>query len=174
MSKKALEYGIDAQMFHYLYAYCGDDKLPVGVTYHTVALPEIKITPDTKASDVEESIDKTFKRRGVALDDRDIVSAMNENPSFVPIKYKKDGDISKASAPYAFTPEEFAETKESLKRNVLDAGKAIFDVKMYKTPNDKIKGKDPCKYCKLSPFCRGKNAEQIVEDKETEGDDANG
>ncbi len=174
LSKKALEYGIDAQMFHYLYAYCGDDKIPVGVVYHTVALPDIKVGPDTKASDVEESIDKTFKRRGVALDDREIVSAMNENPAFVPIKYKKDGDLSKVSAPYAFTSEEFVDTKKSLEQNVLAAGKAIFDGKMDITPNDKIKGKDPCKYCKLSPLCRGKNVEEIIEDNETEGDDDNG
>lgn len=91
-----LPYGIDMQMFLYLFAITGDEGkyknyIPAGVLYMPVS--EVAITSSNKReldNNKSSTINKHFKMKGVVLDDVSVIKSMDRelNGVYVPFKLK--------------------------------------------------------------------------------------
>ena len=152
-----VEYGLDTQMLHYLFAYCRcKQALPAGVLYYTIALPFSELTGNESEPELTALAEKTLKREGILLDDPDIVFAMSESCEFVPVARKKDGTISDRGNRLR-SAEQFKELGIILEEGVKKLSKEVFAGNMDIAPNEIPGGDDPCKYCKLAGFCRAAN-----------------
>lgn len=94
-----LPYGIDMQMFLYLFAITGEDGkykdcVPAGVLYLPVS--EVAITSSNKReldNNKSNTINKHFKMKGVVLDNVSVIKCMDKdlNGVYVPFKLKPRG-----------------------------------------------------------------------------------
>lgn len=93
--------GIGLQMLIYLFALqkngsekYGKEIVPAGVLY--MPAREVMLPMDRSASDseIEKERVKNLKRKGLILDDSDVIEAMEHgtSPKYIPVKFNKDGD----------------------------------------------------------------------------------
>jgi ATP-dependent helicase/nuclease subunit B len=93
-----IPYGLDLQMFLYLFAITGKsgkyhDYKPAGVLY----MPVYEVTPNGErsngATDIDKVINAHFKMKGMVLGDDDVIRAMEKEVKgvYIPFKLKTDG-----------------------------------------------------------------------------------
>ena len=159
-----VEYGLDSQLLHYLYAYCEKKGAhPAGVFYYTVKLPEITVNGRETDDEIKKLIEKNISRNGILLNDPDIVSAMSHSFKYVPAKLNKDGTLSKQYR-NIYSSEDFEEISKTLREKVCGLAEDIFNGKMDVSPLElEKKNVEACKYCALGDICRNK--------KENNGED---
>lgn len=160
-----VEYGLDSQLLHYLYAYCEKkDATPAGVFYYTVKLPDIKVNGRETDEEIKALIEKNISRNGILLNDPDVASAMSHSFKYVPAKLNKDGTLSKQYH-NTYSAEEFKEISKSLRKKVCELANGIFDGKMDIAPLEvEKKNIEACKYCALGDICRNKKNDTDEED----------
>ncbi|MBR0231126.1 MAG: PD-(D/E)XK nuclease family protein [Clostridia bacterium] len=143
--------GLDTQMLHYLFAYCGaENAVPAGVLYYTVALPSVEISGEESDAEILEKAEKALTREGLLLNDPEIVFAMSESLRFVPVSRRADGSIYDRGKRLR-TPEEFDALRAALGDAVNELANRVFAGDMDIAPREEG---DPCKYCRLQEFCR--------------------
>jgi len=93
-----LPYGIDMQMFLYLFAITGDEGkyknyVPAGVLYMPVSEVSIKDKREDDITNVSNTTNRHFKMKGVVLDDINVIQSMERdlNGVYVPFKLKGRG-----------------------------------------------------------------------------------
>ena len=159
--------GLDSQMLHYLFAYCGaKNAVPAGMLYYTVTLPSVSINGEESEGEIMEKAEKALKRQGLLLDDPEIVFAMSESLRFVPVSRKADGSLSDLSHSLR-TEAEFEELRKTLGDAVRAVSGQMFAGNMDVAPQD-AGGEDPCKYCKMHEFCRASGRKEDDEDETDE------
>lgn len=160
-----LDEGKNLQMFLYLKAIADTDNekflselgvgeggkiIPAGVIYVKTDMSDVTVPrPDKDAA--EEALKKKQERRGMLLDDKESIGAMNKD--FIPIKFKKDGTPDARSQKYLYSYEGWGELNEKISDKVREISSAMKSGDI--SPTSK-KSDTPCDFCKFKPVCRKK------------------
>lgn len=78
----------------------GREILPAGVLYFSANVPTVTLDREESPEDVERMVSDKLARRGLLLDDTDVLTAMEHELSgkYLPVKVKKDGSFGKTDA----------------------------------------------------------------------------
>ena len=128
----------------------GDEILPAGALYLSTDLNEATVkSPDGEA---EETL---CHRSGLLLMDECALSAMDDTKSgrFIPIRYNKDGSISKSDLEKLASLERMGELLTTIKEAVTELSVRLKSGFAEATPQKEGKV-SPCLYCKWKPICR--------------------
>ena len=146
-------YGIGLQMLIYLYAVenhlskTSNNCIPSGVLY--MPARSVKTSND---DNFQSELDKSLKMKGLILDNPVVTDAMDPQKSglFVPLKFKKDGELSAVSslASYDF----FKKTKQKIEQLLTEMGESLHGGDFSADPLDAI-GENGCDYCEFFSVC---------------------
>ena len=127
--------------------------LPAGVLYFGANVPTVTLDAELPPDEVERQVVSKLSRRGLLLDDKDVLSAMERELSgkYLPVKIKKDGSFGGAGA--LCTLEGFGKLLGSIEETVRDIGREIRSGNASAHPM-KQKKHDACAHCPLGPVCR--------------------
>ncbi len=171
--------GLDLQMLLYLFSIwkngskqnsalkLKDDTeiIPAGVLYLSAAPPTITLDKRASATDIESAVQDKLARRGLLLDDEEILGAMERELSgkYLPFKINSRGTASGKDTLTSL--EGFGKLLSSIEASVRSIGNEIKAGNAAAHPMKK-KSQDACEYCALKPICRkcGKTEKQIKEE----------
>ena len=156
--------GRDLQLLVYLFALWKCDRprflerlgvgeggrvLPAGVLYLNLSLATPQLLPD-------EGADGRCTRSGLLLADDDSLQAMDPRREgrFIPIRYKKDGTVAKASLKNLTTLEELGEIMELVTAAVKGTAQKLSCGLADATPLLSGAGRVACANCAYYPVCR--------------------
>ena len=153
-----LLYGLNLQMFIYLYAIRenGAERYgkitPAGVLYMPAVSPSVSADPDTPEAKIRSELIKKYMMKGVILDDADVVAHMEHDGKgvFIPAKLK-DGVVS-ASAGSLASLEELGSIFRRIDELTAAMAQSLYDGDVAALP---LKGKkyDGCAYCVYHAVC---------------------
>ena len=169
-----LKEGLNTQLLIYLFSICRaqDDKtkaefgceeggnlIPASIQYLSSNAPTISIDKFCEGDNIEELIQKEFKRSGLITDNIEILQAINHDldPKSV-YKHKKEKDGSLVGDSFV-SDEGFNELYDTLSETIIRIAESMKDGKANAIPLKKG-DKGPCNYCKMKAVCRasiGKN-----------------
>ena len=162
-----LKYGLNTQMLLYLYAICRNgatfvasntnggevtDILPSGVIYLSSNISALSRANYESSEVIEADAEKKLSRSGILLEEREILTAMNNSidPKFLlGTKLNASGEIKGSSLVSSEKFKEiFTELEEVIIKisNKLENG--VINAYPLKTKNS------PCEYCTSKPICR--------------------
>ncbi|MDF2594432.1 MAG: UvrD/REP helicase [Clostridia bacterium] len=148
-------YGLQLQLLLYLDAYLKLNKEyePGGIFYFHITNPYISYQAGMNEEEIDEKNLKQFKLSGLALDELEIISALDKNHtgSTIPVSINKDGSIKKGSA--VASGEEFQNLEDHIVHTIRTLGKQILEGKVSAKPF-KLGTKHPCLYCAYSTICQ--------------------
>ncbi|MBQ9248089.1 MAG: PD-(D/E)XK nuclease family protein [Ruminococcus sp.] len=151
-------YGLNLQMFIYLYAIGqnGSERYgattPAGVLYMPAVTPVIAADPDTPEAKIRSEIMKKYAMKGVVLADADVISHMEHDAKGVYIPAKlKDGTVSATPGSIA-TLEELGAIFRRIDVLMTRMAESLYDGDVAAYP---LKGKkyDGCAYCAYQAVC---------------------
>lgn len=181
-----LLYGLNLQMFIYLYAIRENGKArygeitPAGVLYMPAVSPSVSADPDTPEAKIRAEVLKKYAMKGVILNDADVVAHMEHDGSgmFIPAKLK-DGVVT-ANAGSLATLEELGAIFRRIDMLTARMAESLYDGDVAALP---LKGKkyDGCAYCVYNAVClhdeddpcreaADRSAEEVFEELTGEGD----
>ncbi len=103
--------GLNLQMLLYLFSIwkdgngafrravgCEGDIIPAGVLYCTAKTASVTATPEMTDAEIYEKVESTLKRKGLLLDDEEVLRLMEKQLTgkYIPVTVKKDGSLSTA------------------------------------------------------------------------------
>ena len=163
-----IEKGLNLQMLIYLFAIwntkdrsfkerinCSGDIIPAGVLYFSASAPSVKIEKEDDLNNVYSNASKSIKRKGLLINDIDVLRAMEKglNGEYIPVKLYKNGNLSNSQ--YLHTLEEFGALSKKIDKILNDIAMNMKSGKVSAAPIDmKDDKKSPCVYCKFKPICR--------------------
>lgn len=169
-SPSDIERGMNLQMFLYLKSVVDTDKddfkkaidsdttkelVPAGVLYVKTSVDDVKAQHNTP-SDVFDAAKDTRQRLGMVLDDSDSLAAMNVN--YIPIRFKKDGDVDSRTKKYLYTESGWDRISKAIEDSVKNICNRMISGSIDALPLSKNNGKsDVCEYCKFKAICRNAN-----------------
>ncbi len=157
--------GLNLQMLIYLFSIWKDRNgafrravsakgkiLPAGVIYCTVLPSNVTVSPDTPPEEVMGSVSGTLGRKGLLLNDEEILRLMEKNldGKYIPVSMKKNGLAPPASL----------ETLEGMGRlmgQITDTVASLAEeIKKGSASPRPLKDKrhDACQYCPYAAVCR--------------------
>lgn len=181
--------GLNMQMLLYLFALANDSSgsfarmlsckgkpLPAGVLYFSFGSQKSSKDPkeDTRKEDSDEILRKTEKRirrTGVLLNDREILTAMENTLEgrYLPIKVSsKDGTIGPQACTTLATVEELGALAKKIDDELKRIGRQLAGGKASAT-KEKRGSNDPCAFCRMKPICRMMQCECHEEGEEVDG-----
>lgn len=160
--------GLNLQMLLYLFALwlnpsetfkkkagCGKDGmiLPAGVLYFSAKAPELSIEKEENAEIVTDKANRALTRKGLLIDDKEILTAMEKSlgGSYIPVKLKSDGDFTAASPVQTLCG--FGSLMRDISDTINKLGKQLKDGRADALPLKKG-GHNACEYCPQKPICR--------------------
>ncbi len=128
----------------------GDEVLPAGALYLSTELNEVTVR--TPGGEEEEPL---CHRSGLLLSDEGALSAMDRTQSgrFIPIRYNKDGSVSKNDLDKLASLEKMGELLSTIQQTVTELAVRLQSGCAEATPQKEGKI-SPCLYCKWKPICR--------------------
>ena len=167
-----LKYGLDAQMLVYLFSICQSENkeflqslgvldntnvIPAGVLYQPARLKVSNQDTPTPYDQALELADHGLKRKGVLLDDEEILTAMEEDLAgkFMPVSRGSNGNL-KAGANVLISIDGFGELYNTIESTFIDIGKMMRSGNGCASPL-KTKSTDACRSCSFSTVCRSKH-----------------
>ena len=165
-SMEDIRMGLNLQMLLYLftlwknptdklkYVTGGNEILPAGVLYFSARVPDITLKAGEDKQIVIDLANEQLKRKGVLLNEPDILKAMDKDlgGKFIPVRTTTTG-ISKASEKSLLTIDEFDELMTQVNDRIADIGKELNSGDMSAVPL-KTSRHDACEYCANKPICR--------------------
>ncbi|MCM1285627.1 MAG: PD-(D/E)XK nuclease family protein [Acetobacter sp.] len=155
-------YGLNLQMFIYLFSLCEDNNaeltgIPAGVLYMHASRD---IFPFNSKSEINSSIaseeDKSFKMKGIVIDEYDgeIAVAMEHElmGKYIPVEYKRNGDLKGNLASLA----EFGLIHKKVNSLIAQMGYALHSGNIGRNPVKNKSHKKTCEYCDYADVCAGK------------------
>ena len=129
------------------------EVLPAGVLYFSATPPILSFDSEPEPDEVLRMVSDKLSRRGLLLDDKDVLSAMERELSgkYLPIKQKKDGSFSRSDALKSLA--DFGELLSQIEATIRKIGGELKrgDASAHPIRNKK---QDACKYCDMKPVCR--------------------
>lgn len=162
--------GLNLQMLLYLFSIWKDRKgtfrktlgvtgdiLPAGVLYCTAKTSDVNVTPDTQEAEVLSAVSDTLKRKGVLINDEEILRLMERKLSgkYIPVTLKKDGSLSSSLS--LETLEDFGKLMDNVCSTVSKLAYEIKSGEASAIPLKDIKH-DGCRYCPHKAVCRNPTA----------------
>ncbi len=160
-----LDEGRNMQMFLYLKAIVDSKKsafisklgvendgrlIPAGVIYIKTDMSDVRIEHSDDGEALAAIKDKQ-RREGMLLDNE--VSIMAQNPSYIPVSFKKDGTPTARSEKLLYTEAAWEKITEKLTAAVIRVSEGMKSGNTSAAPM-KNKKTSPCEYCKFKPICR--------------------
>ena len=148
-------YGLQLQLLLYLDAYL--EKHPEyqagGVFYFHITNPYVSYKVGMSEEEIEASGLKQFKLSGLALENREVIDALDKSGtgSTIPVVINKDGSIKKGSS--VATKEQFEALERHILETIKDLGKEILNGRVSVKPYQ-LNGKNPCAYCIYHTVCQ--------------------
>ncbi len=165
-------YGLALQMLTYLdivvtnsQTLIGTEGVPAGVLYFHLHNPIVKSNKILTLEEIEEEIFKSFKMKGLMLDDAQVVKLMDESletgtSKIVSAELKKDGTLSARSQ--VAGKEDFKILHRYVRNLYKESGNAIssgiVDINPYQ-----LKKRTPCEFCSFKSVCQ---FDQSLEDNQ--------
>lgn len=139
--KNALEFAKNAEI------------VPAGVLYFSAGVPTLTLDAEASPEEVEQMASDKLSRRGLLLDDPEVLAAMDRELSgaYLPIRQKKDGSFSGADSLTSL------DGFKTLLSSIEDTIKRIGgEIKRGNASAKPIRDKkhDACAYCEMRPICR--------------------
>ncbi len=166
-SLEDISMGLDMQMLLYLFSIWKNganprsalsiaenaEIVPAGVLYFSAGVPTLTLDAQTSPEKVEEMVSSKLARRGLLLDDTDVLKAMENELSghYLPIKIKKDGSYSSADSLTSL--DGFRALLSSVEGIIKEIGDEIKRGNASARPI-RDKKHDACRYCEMRPVCR--------------------
>lgn len=156
-------YGIALQMLTYLdliithaKSFIGTEAEPAGVLYFHLHNPLINSSKMLTIDQIEEEIFKSFRMKGLLLDDAKVVKLMDQslktgNSQVVSAGLKKDGNLSARST--VASKNDFSTLRKYIRKLYKKSGNQLVSGKVDIAPY-KFKEQTPCQYCSFKPFCQ--------------------
>lgn len=152
-----IPYGIDMQMFLYLFAITGkngkySDSLPAGVLYLPVSEVRVKNNLRDTTEGIQKDINDHFKMKGVILDDISVIQAMEHDlkGTYIPFKATKNGKKPDT----VLTSEQFEKIRIHAENLLIHMANCLSNGDI-STKNLVLfdKNSSPCKYCDYWSIC---------------------
>lgn len=152
--------GIGLQMLIYLFVLQKKGKIrydmdivPAGVLYMPARQVILSMDRGATDSEIEKERAKKLVRRGILLDDGDVIEALEHGkaPKFIPVKFSKDGEITGDSV---ITAERFGALSRHVDRVLLDMAKELRTGEIDADPYFKGTVDNACSYCDYFEVCR--------------------
>ena len=180
-------YGLNLQMFLYLHVIRenGGERYgeitPAGVLYMPAVSPSVSADPDTPEDAIRAEVLKKYRMKGVILDDRQVIEAMEHDGKglYIPVKLR-DGTVTAGEGSLA-TLEELGAIFRRVDLLMQQMAQSLYDGDVAALP---LKGKsyDGCAYCVYQAVCqRGEDdpcreavdhsAEEVLEELKDKEDD---
>ncbi len=170
--------GLNLQMLIYLFSIWADkggsfrkalnvsgDVIPAGVLYLKSKLDSFTAEADTDPSTVYRLTERSLKRNGLLLNEREILELMEKKLSgkYIPVSLNKDGSYSKVSVDKLHTLEEFGTLRRKVEETVT---KLATEIKQGRSDCKPFKDKrnNSCKYCPYIAVCRSSYGFELKED----------
>lgn len=159
--------GLDMQMLLYLFSIWKNGQsprsalkisenaeiVPAGILYFKAGVPTVTLESEATPEAVEEMVSDKLSRRGLLLEDENVLRAMDTELSgkYLPVKIKKDGTFSSSASLTSL--EGFKTLLSSIEDTVSRIGNEIKRGNASAKPMQDKKH-DACKYCAMRPVCR--------------------
>ena len=148
-------YGLQLQLLLYLDAYLEKhpDQEVGGVFYFHINNPYVSYKAGMGDEEIAETGLKQFKLSGLALDDLEVIEALDKSKtgSTIPVSINKDGSIKKGSS--VATKAQFKQLENHILNIIRELGKEILEGKVSIKPYE-LNGKNPCEYCIYHTICQ--------------------
>ena len=147
-------YGVNLQMLIYLHSIDSTGKQKYGEIIPSAVLYMPGTTPTVSADNmtddkIKKELDSKLKMKGVVLDDRTVIHAMDKTDSATYIPVKLEFDRRQSSS--RLSSDEFDTVFKKLDLTVADMGNRLYDGKIEAAP---LKGAyDGCAYCVYKAVC---------------------
>ncbi len=154
-------YGLNLQMFVYLFTICNDKNskyygTPAGVLYMHAARSVFNLSRDSKESDLSKMENEEYKMKGLVLYDseHDILKSMEKDleGKYIPIKLKKNGEVSGCFA----SLEELGKISRKIESLVAEMGNLLHKGFINQNPIDGKNHDKTCEFCDYSSVCANK------------------
>ncbi len=137
---------------------CGNNassvRLPAGVLYFRLDDPLIRCDRDSSDDDIEKTIMKELRMKGLILADVKLVREMDKqidgDSLIVPARINRDGSLGRSSAA---TKEQFGVLRSHVRKTLASIGSGIMDGNVTINPYKK-KTMSACTYCSFSKVCQ--------------------
>ena len=149
--------GLQIQLLTYIDAVCKkEDLMPAGIFYFSLLEQMIKADKKITDDEIEETIRKNFKMKGLIIADVKIIK-MNDNTlasgasKLVPAAITANGTVNQKWT-NGVEKEEFGVLQEYIYKTIKDISREILSGRIDLKPYNK-KGKTPCEYCDYRAVC---------------------
>lgn len=150
-------YGLNLQMFIYLFTLCESDNeysgIGAGVLYMHSARNVYNMTRNVTDNEIEKEDKSSFKMKGIVLNDEnhEIAKHMERDltEKYIPVKLKKDGTISGNIV----SLEDLGRLSRHINNMIFDMGYSLHNGVIHRNP---INGKNhdkTCEFCDYSDVC---------------------
>jgi len=158
--------GLNLQMLLYLFSLwkdgsgsfrrsvgCEGDIIPAGVLYCTAKTASVTATAEMTDAEIYEKVEATLKRKGLLLDDEEVLRLMEAKLTgkYIPVTLKKDGSL--ATSLTLETLEGLGKLMEEVTKTV---AKLATEIKQGYASCHPLKDAkhDACRYCPHKSICR--------------------
>lgn len=148
-------YGLQLQLLLYLEAYL--EKHPEyevgGIFYFHINNPYVSYKVGMEKEEIEANSLKQFKLSGLALDNLDVIEALDKSKTgqTIPVALNKDGSLKKGSS--VASEKQFKQLENHILQTIRNLGKEILEGKVSVRPYE-LSGKNPCDYCIYHTICQ--------------------
>ncbi len=131
----------------------GDEIVPAGVLYFSANVPTVTLDAPTEPRELEKMLADKLSRKGLLLDDSDVLAAMERELGghYLPVKVKKDGSFARSDA--LKTLEDFGGLLGQIEETIRKIGGELKRGRVSARPM-RTKAHDACKFCPMKPVCR--------------------
>ncbi len=159
--------GLDLQMLLYLFSIWkngnsprsalkiseNSEIIPAGVLYFSAGVPTVTLDAEASEEEVEKMASDKLSRKGLLLEDAEVLKAMENELSghYLPVKIKKDGNFSSTDSLTSL--DGFRTLLSSIENTIENIGNEIKRGNASANPMQSQK-RDACKYCAMRPVCR--------------------
>jgi ATP-dependent helicase/nuclease subunit B len=161
-----LLYGLNLQMFIYLFTLCGGaggrygDAVPAGVLYVPAKRPEVSAPRYAEPEAIEAQAEKELRMNGLIVDEPDVILGMERSGAgkFIPaaVKGETDGDGSICYAVSGRSSvaslEQFGILRRHIDKTLMDMAKTLRAGDAAAVPVSGL-GYNPCQYCDYTCVC---------------------
>ena len=165
-------YGLNLQMFVYLFTLCKDETseffgIPAGVLYMHASRSVIGLNRGESLSNKEAN---EFKMKGIVLYDNehDILESMEKDIAgkYIPVKYTKKNGITGCIA----SLEQLGRISKTIENHIAEMGNLLQSGKINQNPINGNNHDKTCEFCDFSYVCAGRRMVQNREIEEYEND----
>ena len=152
-------YGLRLQLLTYLLAARNllarsqqEPVLPAGMLYCFLKRPMLSVNHRPSAKEAEALLMKELSMPGWVLADPEIIRAIDSTLTFLPIRFKSNGELDSRSQARVKTEEEFAVLLDYVSYVLKDTGADILSGEISASPYMQEKG-NACTYCQYHAVC---------------------